>query len=104
MITHWEQLPVVLQPEHMADLLDVSIPTIWKRCRAKTMWPAPNTWSRPYLWSRQRVEQEIDRPPSPVKARARRPVKTTFAKRPMDPLSPKATAARLLAFANGQSA
>lgn len=60
MITDWDQLPLVMKPEHMADLLDVDVSTIWKRCRKKTMRPLPASWNKPYEWYREKVKAEYE--------------------------------------------
>ena len=60
MITNWDQLPLVMHPSHMAQLLGVEVRTIWKRLRAKRMRPLPDSWEKPYTWCRDRVRAELE--------------------------------------------
>jgi len=59
-VTDWAALPLVMHSPDMAALLGISVQTLRRRCAARTMYPAPLTWSRPYVWSRATVQQEID--------------------------------------------
>lgn len=60
MITNWDQLPLVMKPEHMAHLLDVEVSTIWKRCQKKRMRPTPVSWEKPYEWYRETVRAQFE--------------------------------------------
>lgn len=60
MIVNWDQLPLVLQIEHMAQLLDVCTDTICRRCRAQRMFPAPATWEKPWIWYRENVRAQLE--------------------------------------------
>jgi len=59
-VTAWDQLPLILHASHMADLFGLNVHTIWRRCAARTMRPAPLGWARPYLWAREAVRQELE--------------------------------------------
>lgn len=66
MITNWEQLPLVLDAHKLAELLDVDVETIYRRCSPKVrgtkreMRPAPYSWERPYRWYRPHVQAQLE--------------------------------------------
>ena len=60
MITSWDQLPLVMGPQHVAALLDVRVSTVWRRCRQRTMRPRPRSWDRPYQWSRDAARHQME--------------------------------------------
>lgn len=95
MITNWDQLPVVFGCEQMAELLDRSVATIWKRCQRKSMFPPPITWSRPYMWSKAVVQRELDREPS--LAPSRTPKRRVAMRQPQEIRSIRSETARLKA-------
>lgn len=60
MITNWDQLPLVMHPEHMAQLLGVTVATIWRRCQKQCMRPTPVSWQKPYEWYRETVRAQLE--------------------------------------------
>lgn len=75
MITSWDQLPIVMRPEHMAQVLDVVPRTIVRRCNAKRMRPMPDSWEKPYIWCRDRVRAQLEGGTSSLKPPVGRPKK-----------------------------
>lgn len=59
--TSWDDLPLVLDTVALAAVLDLAPKTIWRKCRARTMRPAPIEWARPYRWSRDAVRAWVER-------------------------------------------
>lgn len=96
--TSWEEIPLVIDAATLARLLPKhSWRTILRKCQAKTMFPPPITWAKPYLWSREQVRDAIERRPvTPARARARRVAAIV----PMvGTRTPRSDAKRLLALA-----
>lgn len=66
MITNWDQLPLVLDSNHLAELLGLDVQTVHRRCSPKVrntkrqMRPAPIEWQRPYRWYREHVRAQIE--------------------------------------------
>jgi len=79
----WAELPLILHPPHMAQLLDVQVATIWRRCADRRMDPPPYSYQRPYVWYREAVraafERGLARAPHGRPARRTRPPVTVAA-------------------------
>lgn len=59
MIKTLDDFPLVMEPRHMAQMLDVVVRTVNRRCNAKTMRPAPESWDKPFIWYRERLRAEM---------------------------------------------
>jgi hypothetical protein len=95
--TSWDELPLVLDTAMLSRILPKhSWRTILRKCQAKTMYPPPITWSKPYLWSRERVREAIERPTTTPRRRESR-------RAPIVPMAqtrtPRSEAKRLLQLA-----
>jgi len=58
-MTELDRFPPVMQARHIAELLNVVVRTVNRRCSAKTMRPAPESWQKPYVWYRERLRAEL---------------------------------------------
>lgn len=71
--TSWESFPLLLNTEHIALLLDISVDTVRKHCAKRSILFQPLRWKAPYRWSRDVVRASLEnRMPAPTVGRASR--------------------------------
>lgn len=72
--TNWDELPLVLNCQDIANLMGLQLSTVYRRMQHKNMTPEPIAYVRPYRWYREAVRAHFEKgmPFAPIGRHARR--------------------------------